>query len=112
VEKILVAKPELHVVRVESLPPDALGEVAPAGAGGKTDAASGDAGIYRYGMRIEFRGSYNDIVRYLAALEALPWKVFWGQMNVEMVKYPTLKLVLTVYTLGLSEEWAGEHPET
>ncbi len=106
VEQILVARPKLQVVQVESLPPvSLLGSADDVGEQSAQVAQNGV--IYRHGMRIEFRGRYHDIVSYLKTVEKLPWKVFWGEVSLETEKYPYSKLTLTAYTLSLQEGWIG-----
>ncbi len=106
VEAFLASKRGLEVVKVENLPPE------PVGADGTTaNAAPGTpapaALLYRHGLRIELRGSYLDMVRYLKGLEAQPWKVFWGQVSFQTEKYPVSKLTLVIYTLSTREGWIG-----
>jgi len=106
VEQILLARPKLQVIQVESLPPVSLLRSADSVGEGAVDIAQ-KAVIYRHGMRIEFRGRYHDIVSYLKAVEKLPWKVFWGEVILETEKYPYSKLTLITYTLSLQEGWIG-----
>nr|NIO43188.1 hypothetical protein [Burkholderiales bacterium] len=54
-----------------------------------------------------FTGRYLDIVDYLKTLEALPWKMFWGEAKLETEKYPRSRFTLVVYTLSLREGWIG-----
>ena len=106
VEQILVARPKLQVVQVESLPPVSLLKSAESAGEDSLEVAQNGV-IYRHGMRIEFRGRYQDIVNYLKTVEKLPWKVFWGEVTLETEKYPYSKLTLTAYTLSLQEGWIG-----
>jgi MSHA biogenesis protein MshJ len=100
VEQVLTRNQALQVLRVESLPPAA---VEPAVAG----APVADKGVYKHGMRIEVRGRYTDIVKYLRALEAMPWKVFWGQATLETEDYPLSRVTLVIYTLSVYQSWIG-----
>lgn len=103
VERMLMQNRGLELVKLENLPPAPIAE-------NKTDgnaAATADAQIYKHGMRIELRGSYFDIVTYLKALEALPWKVFWGEVTLETEKYPSSKVTLVIYTLSRYPGWIG-----
>lgn len=61
------------------------------------------AGIGRYELRLELQGSYLGTLRYLRALEALPWKFFWEEVNFEIMEYPDARVTLDIYTLGLLE---------
>ncbi len=70
-------------------------------------AAASDTMLYRHGMRIELRGRYVDIVRYLRTLEGLPWKVLWGEVDLKAEKYPVSDVTLVIYTLGFNRAWIG-----
>lgn len=100
VEQALRKNRGLEVVRVENLPPAPLLEPA------KGEAAS-EKMVYRHGLRIEMRGRYLDSVSYLRALEALPWKVFWGEVTLEAEKYPVSRVSVTIYTLSRHRGWIG-----
>ncbi|OGI42866.1 MAG: hypothetical protein A2150_02140 [Candidatus Muproteobacteria bacterium RBG_16_64_11] len=62
---------------------------------------------YRHGMRIELKGGYLDMLAYLREVENLPWKMFWGQVTLQVEQYPVSRLVLHVYTLSTQESWIG-----
>lgn len=100
VEQVLTRNKALQVLKVESLPPAAIEPAA--------GAPAADKGVYKHGMRIEVRGRYIDLVKYLRALESLPSKVFWGQVTLESDEiHPTSKLSLVIYTLSLRQGWIG-----
>lgn len=99
VEQILLKNRRLEVIRVESLPPEPLQKLAAAAGGGSGLTA------YRHGMHLELRGNYLDILAYLKDLEALPWKVFWGQLNLKVEQHPTSRVTLRIYTLSTQAGW-------
>lgn len=101
VEQMLRRNKGLELVRLESLAPVALGDVA-GGAPAVTPAA-----VYKHGMRIELKGRYFDIVEYLKTLEGLPWKVYWGEIALETDVYPVSKVRLVIYTLSRNPSWIG-----
>jgi len=111
VEQFLAAKRGLDVVRVESLPPEVLiGESLKAAVtGASAQGASLDSGglVYKHGLRMEFRGPYLDMLTYLNGLEALPWKVFWGNVSLQADTYPISRLTVVIYTLSTREAWIG-----
>ncbi len=107
VEQILKKNRRLKLVKVENLPPAPLGAQAQEDAEEPPTAAKGDQAVYKHGMRIQLEGRYVDFVQYLEALEALPWKVFWGQAALETDDYPISKFTLVLYTLSLREGWIG-----
>jgi MSHA biogenesis protein MshJ len=61
------------------------------------------AGIGRYALELQLEGSYLATLRYLRALEALPWKFFWQGVAFEVIEYPRARITLDLYTLGLLE---------
>lgn len=98
VEQILLKNRRLEVVRMGSLSPEPLQKLTAAGGGSGLTA-------YRHGMHIELRGNYLDILAYLKDLEALPWKVFWGQLTLKVEQYPTSHVTLRIYTLSTQAGW-------
>ncbi len=106
VREVLARNQALRLVRLENLPATAMVSSAAApGAAASLDAIGGQ--IYRHGLRIKVRGSYRDIARYVQVLESLPWRVFWGEMQLETQRYPVSELTLVVYTLSPDPEWIG-----
>ena len=89
----------LQVIKLENLPAEPMHE--------DSNGASASAPVYRHGMRIELRGQYVEIVRYLRALEALPSKVFWGEVQFQSETYPLSRLTLVIYTISLNQSWMG-----
>lgn len=61
-----------------------------------------DIGINRYQMQLQLEGSYLATLRYLRALEGLPWKFFWEGVEYEVIEHPTARITLDLYTLGLA----------
>lgn len=64
-----------------------------------------DDGLYRQGMELTLGGSYADMLDYVAQIEQLPWKIFWGRLEMRVEEYPRAKLILNVYTLSLDKSW-------
>jgi MSHA biogenesis protein MshJ len=95
----------LQLVKAENLVSDAI----PLADNGKPGAAGGAAGpsVYRHGLRLQVKGRYADIARYLHTLERLNWRVVWGEVKLETVQYPTTTATLTLYTLSLDKAWIG-----
>ena len=61
------------------------------------------AGIGRYDLQLQLEGSYLATLRYLHALDALPWKFSWEEVDFEVIEYPNAHVTLNIYTLGLLE---------
>lgn len=68
-------------------------------------SATHDLGLYKHGVEISIEGSYVDLVGYLTELEQLPWRMYWGGVNLSAQTYPVSRLTLTVYTLSLDKTW-------
>lgn len=112
VRQVLGRHGGLEVVRVENLAPVAFGESPPekAGAAAARPAAERAAGrppVYKHGLRVEVKGGFADLVRYLQALEGLEWGVLWGEVRLETEAYPVSRLTVVIYTLSTEQAWLG-----
>lgn len=111
-EAILRANGKLKLVSMKTLPVGSLSDIA-AGANGEAKKDAPDAKpavkapdlLYRHGVELTVRGSYLDMVDYMAALEALPTQLFWGRAQLDVEQYPSVRLTLTLYTLSLDPKW-------
>lgn len=98
-------------LRLRSLQSVARTEIGAAAAGVPASAASGaavvpDAGhLYRQGVDLEVEGSYEALLAYCQALEALPQHVLWGGMHLKADHHPRLVLTLRLYTLSPDRDW-------
>lgn len=68
---------------------------------------SATAKVYQHPLQIEIEGNYLDTLKYLQALEALPWDFYWDNLQLTVMKYPLSKVVITIHTLSLEEGWIG-----
>jgi MSHA biogenesis protein MshJ len=109
---ILQANGRLQLVALTTLPVLPVGGVAaaPAPPGTAAPAAANAAPpaaglLYRHGVQVTVRGSYLDMVDYMAALETLPTQLFWGAAQFQVETYPRAQLTLTLYTLSLDSKW-------
>jgi MSHA biogenesis protein MshJ len=96
-EQVLDPDQELKLTRV-----DAVGRelnTTPEQDDGDTSVA----GVGRYELRLQLEGSYLATLRYLRALEALPWKFFWEKLDFEVLEHPAAQVTLDIYTLGFLE---------
>ncbi len=96
-EQVLGPDQELKLIRV-----DAVGRPLKATAQ-QDDSDDTDAGIGRYELRLQLEGGYLATLRYLRALEALPWQFFWEELNFEVSEHPVAQVTLDIYTLGFLE---------
>ena len=81
----------------------ASGESATTAATSRSDAPK----LYRHSLVLTFRGSYLDCLRYLEAVEHLPWHIYWSRLEFSADTYPVNDVVIELKTLSLDEEWIG-----
>jgi len=101
-EVVLAQNTDLKLQRVQSLGAEPLSPIK-----AKEGEEEESLGIYRHGMQIEFKGSYLSTLKYLKALNALPWNFYWDVLELNVDKYPVSKIVITVHTLSFHEGWIG-----
>jgi MSHA biogenesis protein MshJ len=102
----LVALATLPVTAVGGPPPPAVPPAAAAAAAAAAAPAPAVTGLlYRHGVQVTVRGSYADMIDYMAALERLPTQLFWGQAQLVVEDYPRAQVTLTLYTLSLDRKW-------
>lgn len=63
--------------------------------------------IFKHGMMVEFKGDYNGVIKYLHALENLPWNIYWEGVELKIEAYPQIHAIISIYTLSLYENWIG-----
>jgi len=107
-KELLRRESGLQLVRLESVPASPL--LAPdeeSGSEGKVDLGSGPIRLFRHGLILELSGDYMSVLRYVQALERLPWKFFWESMNYQVQQWPTGKITLKLLSLSSEEGWIG-----
>jgi len=62
---------------------------------------------YVHAIEIVIDGEYADILDYLAALEALPWKFRWTSLDLSTSGYPRNRVRIELSTLSLDSTWMG-----
>jgi len=58
------------------------------------------AQLYRHGLELTLRGSYFDLMQYLSDLEKMPARLLWGGVELQVDKYPEVRLSVQVHTLS------------
>jgi MSHA biogenesis protein MshJ len=105
-ENMIGKNRKLQLISLRNLPGTGLspGAGAPAGAGGPA-RADGAREVFRHTVEVSVRGSYFDLLDYLAALERMPQRVFWDGFELSVAQYPQSVLKLTIYTLSPEKSW-------
>ena len=93
---VLKEQSNLRLIRIRNLLPQAL-----------SMNEDDDAIFYRHGLEMEFEGGYFACIEYLQQIEALPWRLYWQILELEVLEYPHNRIRLEVSTLSPHEEWIG-----
>jgi len=101
-EVVLAQNTDLKLQRVQSLGAEPLSPLK-----AKKGEEIERLGIYRHGLQIEFKGSYLSTLKYLKALDKLPWNFYWDVLELNVDKYPVSTVVITVHTLSFHKGWIG-----
>lgn len=101
-EQVLAKNSRLQLVALNTLPVSLFIEPS---ADVATKAVVQEKQIFKHGVQITVRGSYADLMQYLAALEKMPTQMFWGMAKLNVVQYPNAELTVTLYTLSLDKTW-------
>lgn len=62
---------------------------------------------YRHGLRMELKGTYMSLLRYLETVEALPWHFIWHTIEYQVTDHPEAIIYLEIYTIGTQQKWIG-----
>jgi MSHA biogenesis protein MshJ len=90
---------KLQLVSLRNLPSVGLST------GAAANSAAGAREVYRHTVELSVKGSYFDLLEYVAALEGLPQRVFWDGFELNVAQYPQSVLKLTIYTLSPEKSW-------
>ena len=104
-EQVLNRNGNLQLISLHTLPVTPLIEQSAEENGLQAAATPPGSQVFKHGVQITVRGTYLDLMQYLAALERLPVQMFWGMAKMNVVKHPVAELTLTIYTLSLDKTW-------
>lgn len=93
-QDVLGANRNLRVTSMKVLPGTALAQ------GPASKPAAG--AFYRHGVEIELTGTYLELLRYLEAVEALPWGLAWSNVELTTTTYPQIQLRASLYAVSPS----------
>lgn len=72
-----------------------------------SEAAVENVGVFKHAVVVSLEGQYFDVVRYIAALEKLPWKIYWEGLEYQVTQYPKASVTIKVYTLSTDKGVLG-----
>jgi MSHA biogenesis protein MshJ len=102
-EELIDRQRGLRLVRVGNLDVEPLLEQDDSAGAGESDEPM----LYRHGLKLELEGSYLDCLEYLSTVERLPWKLYWGALDLRTEDYPRNAITIEIFTLSLDREWIG-----
>ncbi len=95
----------LQLLFIHNIPAEPLIQKGLAKEVNKERIKEDNPGIFMHSLEIELMGSYLDILDYLIALESMQWKIFWDQVQLNVLEYPKVKVHIKVHTFSLTEGW-------
>lgn len=107
IENLIVKNRKLQLVSLRNLPSAGLspGAGAPSAAAGGQPRAAVERQVFRHTVELSLKGSYFDLLDYLAALEGMPQRLFWDKFELSVAEYPHSVLKLTIFTLSPEKSW-------
>jgi MSHA biogenesis protein MshJ len=72
-----------------------------------TDPTQAEAGPYVHPVELVVEGNYFDVLAYLRALEALPWRFYWKTFDLNTTRYPNNRVRIELSTLSMERAWLG-----
>lgn len=100
-QKLLARHRGLQLLSMKTLPPRPLVE----GTARPEGAAAVEGNLYQHGIEIKLAGGYQDLLAYVAELDASPQRLLRDRISLAVRQYPVSELTLTVYTLSLDPRW-------
>lgn len=71
------------------------------------DSATSGGGPYVHTVELVIEGQYLDVLAYLRALEALPWRFNWKVLQLTTTAYPLNHVTIELSTLSMDRDWIG-----
>lgn len=107
-EQVLRQETRLSLVKVTNIPARRLSAPLPdAQASSGTQQDKDQPMLYQHGVELQLEGEYFQTLRYLQALERLPWQVLWSELEYEVQEYPRASIRLQLNTLSTDAGWIG-----
>jgi MSHA biogenesis protein MshJ len=107
-QDVLQKTAQLTLLTVATLPAHELQFVTTAaGETANPASSSHSAGVYEHVVELRVAGNYFQVIQFLSALEALPWRFYWQRLDYTVTQYPNAEILLRVYTLSSEEGLLG-----
>jgi MSHA biogenesis protein MshJ len=106
-ENVLLRKTGLRLTKLENIEAIALTAGSDSTLEATDDPDETVPKLYRHGLRLELEGSYMEALDFLRQLENLPYRFVWDGLEIEVMKHPRARIVVTLHTLSLKKGWIG-----
>lgn len=106
IHDVLSKQRGIMLISLQNKPVTSLIQPAPA-AEGSTEPAPVASGPYVHPVELIVEGQYLDVLEYLRALEALPWRFNWKILELTTKTYPINRVRIELSTLSMDTEWIG-----
>ncbi|HME40761.1 MAG TPA: hypothetical protein VKG63_17535 [Steroidobacteraceae bacterium] len=109
--ELLVQQHGLKLVSLSNLPVQSLSQTQPQpqpqpqGPVAGASVAADDRGPFLHPVEMVVEGDYASVVAYLRAIEALPWRIHWQQVELTAGDYPVNRVRIVIGALSLSRYW-------
>lgn len=94
----------LKLERLETLPTEQLQLIEIT----NQQATGPSTGVYRHAVKIELKGTYFAVQKYVQALQTLDWRFYWDRLEYSVENYPSGVAELVVYTLSTERGVVGD----
>ncbi|MGO8831155.1 MAG: hypothetical protein ACLQT5_18090 [Steroidobacteraceae bacterium] len=101
--QVLAGQHGLKLVSLANLPVRSLSQ--PAATATDEPIAADDRGPFLHPVEMVVEGDYGSVVAYLRALEAMPWRIHWQQLELSTGDYPANRVRIVIGALSLSRYW-------
>lgn len=90
----------LTLINLKSLPAEILAETS------GDDAKNGQT-LFKRGVIIRLEGDYNSTYNYLKRLEDLNWRIFWDEIDYDVIDHPRAEIIIKFHVLSRELGWIG-----
>jgi MSHA biogenesis protein MshJ len=102
-KELLSEQHGLKLIGLANLPVQSLSH--PLDLGKDAPIAADDRGPFLHPVEMVVEGDFGSVVAYLRALEALPWRIHWQQVELTAGEYPVNRVRIVIGALSLSRDW-------
>jgi MSHA biogenesis protein MshJ len=100
---LLAEQHGLTLVSLANLPVESLSQ--PSGSKPGASIAADNRGPFLHPVEMVVEGDYGSVVAYLRAIEAMPWRIRWQQVELTARDYPLNRVRIVIGAFSLSRDW-------